>query len=250
VLWKIASGTADYRSVLLEMCSGTVLRSLLVGAAVTIRNVLVERLSGLKWGTYGRYPTVVLKERRQALKQRLVSSLGMKIGDSPEFERMYVIKIRGSREQIMNELAQFGDPNVKFLRLRFMTVRRIRGEPNQVGTVIQYRLWPGVAVAELRLAQAIGCETLLYEFDERLANNGRLIFNAAPTSDGNSRLSIYAAFDYKAGVLPLNRVFWKLVRALFPAFVHDVVWNHALCVIKEEVERKHGAANLHVARSL
>jgi len=26
---------------------------------------------------------------------------------------------------------------------------------------------------------------------------------------------------------------------LFPAFIHDVVWNHALCTIKEEVERKH-----------
>jgi hypothetical protein len=25
----------------------------------------------------------------------------------------------------------------------------------------------------------------------------------------------------------------------FPEFVHDVVWNHALCTIKEEVERKH-----------
>jgi hypothetical protein len=26
---------------------------------------------------------------------------------------------------------------------------------------------------------------------------------------------------------------------LFPGFVHDVVWNHALCTIKEDVERKH-----------
>jgi len=26
---------------------------------------------------------------------------------------------------------------------------------------------------------------------------------------------------------------------LFPEFVHDVVWNHALCTIKEEVERNH-----------
>jgi len=25
---------------------------------------------------------------------------------------------------------------------------------------------------------------------------------------------------------------------LFPGFVHDVVWNHALCTIKEDVERR------------
>jgi len=32
---------------------------------------------------------------------------------------------------------------------------------------------------------------------------------------------------------------WKGARLLFPEFVHDVVWNHALCTIKEDVERKH-----------
>jgi hypothetical protein len=31
---------------------------------------------------------------------------------------------------------------------------------------------------------------------------------------------------------------WKGARLLFPEFVHDVVWNHALCTIKEDVERK------------
>ena len=42
VLWKIASGTADYREVLREMCGYGVLRSLLVGVAVTLRNVAFE----------------------------------------------------------------------------------------------------------------------------------------------------------------------------------------------------------------
>ena len=32
---------------------------------------------------------------------------------------------------------------------------------------------------------------------------------------------------------------WKNASLLFPGFVHDVVWNHALCTIKEDVERKH-----------
>ncbi len=236
VLWKIASGTADYREVWREMWGYSVLRSVLAGAAVTLRNVAFEALFGLKWGEYGRYPTVVLKEKREWLKEILASSLGTEIGESPEFERMYVIKIRGAAEEVMEELAKFGHPDAPFLNLRFVEVRRIEGLPNQVGSVIRY----GIPVvgwgAELRLTRRIGCETLLYQIDERLADRGKLIFNVAPTKDGNSRLSIYAAFDYKKGKGFAERVLWKGTRLLFPEFVHDIVWNHALCTIKEEVE--------------
>jgi len=239
VLWKIASGTADYGEVLREMCGSGVLRSIFLGAAVTLRNVAFEWLFGLRWGEYGRYPTVVLKEKREVLRRDLSLSLGMELGVAPDFERMYAIKIRGSAQAIGDELAKFGHPDAKFLDLRFVEVRQIGGEPNQVGSVIRY----GVALAgfgaELRLTRRVGMETLLYEFDRRLADHGQLIFNVAPTKDGNSRLSIYAAFDYKRGQSFAGRVLWGAARALFPGFVHDVVWNHALCTLKEEVERKH-----------
>ena len=89
------------------------------------------------------------------------------------------------------------------------------------------------------MTKRVGFETLLYQLDERLADHGKLIFNVAPTKDGNSRLSIYAAFDYKKGHGFAGRVAVGSARLLFPGFVHDVVWNHALCTIKEEVERKH-----------
>jgi flavin-dependent dehydrogenase len=239
VLWKIASGTADYREVLRDMCSYGVVRSVLLGAASTLRNLTFEMLLGLKWGEYGRYPTVVLKEKREALKEFLAASLGMELGESPDCERMYVIKIRGSGEEIMEELAKFGQPKARFLKLRLVEVRQIQGAPNQIGSVIRYRI-PLVGLgAELRLTKRVGFETLLYQVNERLADHGKLIFNVAPTKDGNSRLSIYAAFDYKRGKGLASRVLWKGVRVLFPEFVHDVVWNHALCSIKEEVERKH-----------
>jgi flavin-dependent dehydrogenase len=239
VLWKIASGTADYREVLRDMCSYGVLRSVFGGAAVTLRNVAVEALLGLKWGEYGRYPTVVLKEEREALKEVLATSLGMELGDSLEFERMYAIKIRGSKEEIMDELAKFGQPNAKFLKLRMVEVRQIQGAPNQVGSVIRYRI-PLVGLGtELRLTKRVGFESLLYQVDERLSDRGKLIFNVEPAKYGNSQLSIYAAFDYKKGQGFVRRFLWKGIRALFPEFVHDVVWNHALCGIKEEVERKH-----------
>jgi flavin-dependent dehydrogenase len=239
VLWKIASGTADYREVLRDMCSYGVLRSVFAGAALTLRNVAFEVLLGLKWGEYGRYPTVVLKEKREALKEVLASSLGMELGESPDCERMYAIKIRGSGEEIMGELAKFGQPEGRFLKLRLVEVRQIQGAPNQVGSVIRYRI-PLVGLgAELRLSRRVGFETLLYQVDERLSDHGKLIFNVAPTKDGNSRLSIYAAFDYKRGKGLVSRVLWQGIRALFPEFLHDVVWNHALCSIKEEVERRH-----------
>jgi hypothetical protein len=242
VLWKIASGTADYRQVLREMCGFGVLRSILVGAAVTMRNVAFESLFGLQWGEYGRYPTVVLKEKREWLKSLLALSLGMELDATPDYERMYMIKIRGSGQEIMDELAKFGDPDAPFLDLRFVEVLRIQGHPNEAGSVIRYKVPLAGLGVELRLTQRVGSETLLYQLDGRLADHGKLIFNVAPTKDGNSRLSIYAAFDYKKGRSLAGRALWGVARVLFPGFVHDVVWNHALCTIKEEVERKRGYA--------
>jgi flavin-dependent dehydrogenase len=241
VLWKIASGTADYREVLQEMCGYGVLKSIFVGAVVTLRNVALELLFGLKWGEYGRYPTVVLKEKRDWLKGYLSSSLGMELA-APDFERMYIIKIRGAAQEIMDELARFGQPGAPFLDLRFVDVRHISGEPNQAGSAIRY--WVPLAGfgVVMRLTKRVGAESLLYQLDGRLVDNGMLIFNVGPAKDGNSRLSIYASFDYKKGRGIASRVLWRAARLLFPEFVHDVVWNHALCAIKEEVERKHASA--------
>jgi flavin-dependent dehydrogenase len=239
VLWKIASGTVDYREVLRDMCGFGVQRSILVGAAVTVRNLAFEVLFGLKWGDYGRYPTVVLREKREVLKGELASSLGKELGRSPDFERMYAIKIRGSGEEIMEELAKFGRPAARFANLRFLDVRQIQGIPNQVGSVIRYRIPFFGLGAEMHLTQRIGFETLLYQVDEQLVDHGKLIFNVAPTKDGNRRLAIYASFDYKRGKGIASRGVWAIARLLFPGFVHDIVWNHALCTIKEEVEQKH-----------
>jgi hypothetical protein len=105
--------------------------------------------------------------------------------------------------------------------------------------VIRYRVPLAGFGAELRLTRRVGLETLLYQLDGRLADHGKLIFNVARTKDGHSKLSIYAAFNYKKGHGFAGRVLWGVARVLFPGFVHDVVWNHALCTIKEEVERKH-----------
>ena len=242
MLWKIASGMSDYREVLCEMCGYKVLRSVVVGAAVTLRNMICEMLLGVRWGDYGRYPAVVVKEKRDGLRQHLASSLEMELGQSPDFERMYEIKIHGSNEEIMKELARYGRPDARFVKPRFIDLRQIQGTPNQVGSVIRYRVPFAKLGAELRLTRRVGSETLLYEADEKLVQHGKLIFDIAPTRDENRRLAVYAAFDYKKGKGIVSRALWKTGRLLFPEFVHDVVWNHALCTIKEDVEVKHGSA--------
>lgn len=239
VLWKIASGTADYRDVLRQMFSARVIGSILAGAAVTVRNVAFESLFGLKWGEYGRYPTVVAKEKRESVKELIAASLKTPVWESPEFERMYVIKIRGSEDEILDELAKFGERGAPFLSLRFVEVRRIQGVANRIGSVIRYRV-PLLGIGtQLRMTERVERETLVYRLDRRLTQEGRLIFHIAPTSDGNRRLAVYAAFDYRKGANPLTRPLWFAARLLFPGFVHDVVWNHALCTIKENVERAH-----------
>jgi hypothetical protein len=238
LLWKIASGTSDYREVLREMCSFRLLRSVLVGGAVTMRNVAVERLLGLRWGEYGRYPTVVLKEKRRAVKQDLAARLGMPLGESPDVERMYVIKIRGSQDEIMRQLARFGDVDAPFLNLRLVEVRRIEGTPNQVGSVIRYGTPIPSLNVELRLTRTKRGETLLYQLDERFTDHGKLVVDVAPTRDGNCKLTVYAAFDFKRGKRLAGRILWRGIRRLFPKFVHDIVWNHALCTIKERVEQR------------
>ncbi len=242
MLWKIASGTADYEEVLREMFSWRVLRSIVVGAAVTLRNVAVESILGMKWGKFGRYPAVVAMEKREALKETLASSLEMELDPSPDFERMYSIKIRGSEAEIMQELAMYGQPDARFVKVRFVDMRQIHGTPNEVGSVIRYRVPLLKLAAELKLTRKVRSETLFYQADPRLVDHGKLIFDIAPTRDGNRRLCIYAAFSYKKGKSLASQMMWRSGRFLFPEFVHDVVWNHALCTIKEEIERKNAPA--------
>jgi flavin-dependent dehydrogenase len=250
MLWKIASGTADYREVLREMVSWGVLVSTFAGAAVTLRNMAVEAVLGMNWGEYGRYPAVVPVERLQTLKQEIFSSLGLVPNGSPGFERMYAIKIRGTETEIMEQLAKYGQPDARFLKVRFLHTGQIKGTPNQVGSIILYRI-PLLRFSEkLLLTRRVDSEALLYEAEERLVDRGKLIFQIAPTFDGNRRLSIYGAFDYKTGKSLASRFMWKAMRLLFPGFVHDVVWNHALCTIKEEVERKHSQAGENAPGSL
>jgi len=37
-------------------------------------------------------------------------------------------------------------------------------------------------------------------------------------------------------------VYWRLFKLLFPEFIHEVLWNHALCELKHSAEAKEPVA--------
>ncbi|UCE43382.1 MAG: hypothetical protein JSV17_17445 [Candidatus Aminicenantes bacterium] len=237
VLWKIASGYADYREILGDMFNFRALKSVLLGGLiVTLRNIFTEFLFGLKWGEYGRYPTVVLKEKRDYIKSSLSSALGMTLDGTPDFERMYAIKIKASNRKIFGEFGKFGEKTRNYMRLRFVEITRQAGLSNQIGSIIRYKIKFLPLSLDMKLKQVVPEKVLYYEVSEKYADRGKLIFEIKPTKDGNNRLVIYTSFDYKKGKRAIGKIFWWFVRLLFPAFVHDVVWNHALCSIKEDAE--------------
>ena len=237
VLWKIGSGTADYRDVFRELMTFPVIRSVAVGAFKTARNFLTEMAFGIRWEHYGRYPTVIIKEKREYFKRSIAAPLGVTLDAAPEMERMYAIKIRASARAIFEELKKFGDPSRRFLQLRFVEVRRISGFPAQVGTVIRYSLGRLPISMDVRLVRAIPDKALLFEVQEVFSDRGRLLFDITPTKDGNNRLVIYTAFEFKRGRGTAAGIFWRIFKGVFPAYAHDVVWNHAICCIKGEAEK-------------
>lgn len=243
ILWKIGSGSADYVDVFKSLFSFQVFRSFMTGGFKTVRNILTELFFGLVWGPYGRYPTVILKEKRASIKQSIQAPLGITLDDAPQMERMYAIKIRASSKAIFEELGKFGEKNAQFLRLRFVDVKRIQGTCNQVGAVVRYRLKIVPISMGIRLVRCIPNQALLYEPEELFTKNGILIFDISPTKDGNNRLVIYTAFDFKKGNTLLGKFMFKLLRYFFPDYAHDVVWNHAVCSIKAQVEHTAGLIN-------
>ncbi|MCP4748072.1 MAG: hypothetical protein GY874_18330 [Desulfobacteraceae bacterium] len=238
VLFDLGSGAADYSHIFKNLIRMPVLFSLVRGVIKTIRNILTELFFGLRWEDYGRYPTVILKEKRDYIKKSIAATLGICMDARPEMERMYAIKIRAPAMTIFQELGKFGDIEATFLNLRFLDIERIFGSPNEAGSVVRYRL-KGLPVAmDIRLARCIPGRALFYEPGELFLQNGKLIFEIAPAKNGNNRLVIYTAFDFKRGTTVAGRLFWKFFKCIFPEYAHDVVWNHAACCIKKLSEQK------------
>jgi flavin-dependent dehydrogenase len=242
ILWKIASGDANYRDIFLEMVQPATVWSVLTGGAViTLRNYLTEIGFGLRWEGFGRFTTGVAMERLEEKRHqfsRLMADASVEKPGKLEFERMYKIKIAAPRHEILDQLGRFGEPDRGYLRPRWLKVQRTAGAPNAPGCVIRYEVGTRRCSFNLMLEQLVGGHLAVYRVLDGFARGGMLIFEIEKLADELCALSIYVAFNFARGTTWLTRPFWGMFRLLFPAYVHDVLWNHSLCQLKNIVEAK------------
>lgn len=237
-LWDMASGDSSYRHILGAMFHPAAVASMATGGLlVTLRNYATEQVFGLKWGAFGRYPTGVAVERVDDKRREIFAELGVGETDHrPQMENMYSIRIRTDAETILRQLGRFGDADREYFTPRFIQVRRTEGEANQVGSVVHYQVTPSWLSFSVVLEKVVQGRYLLYRVLDGFARDGMLVFDVDPLRSGVNLLTIYVGFDFPRGSGHISRLGWRLGRAIFPAFVHDVVWNHSLCQLKDLAE--------------
>jgi len=247
ILWCIASGDDWYEDIFFSMIRPATLGSILTGGAlITLRNFLAELIFGLRWEGFGRFTTGVAKERFQAKRQafsRDIAELIIPVPSRWEFERMYTIKIRAPRAEIMGQLGRFGETDRGFFQPRWVRIRRFLGQPNVPGCEIRYELPFRFLSFSLALERIVDESLAVYRVRNGFARGGVLLFEIEKSSGEIHTLSIYVAFNFARGGTRMTRPFWRLFRFLFPAFIHDVIWNHSLCQFKDIVETSRTGAN-------
>jgi flavin-dependent dehydrogenase len=240
LLWRIASGDDDYEHVFFSMVHPATVWSVLTGGAlITLRNYLAELAFGLRWEGFGRFTTGVAIERLEGKRRefsRLMADASVTTPGELEFERMYTIKIAAPRHLIMEQLGRFGEADRGYLKPKWVKIQRIAGVPNAPGCVIQYELGCRRICFHLTLDQVVGGHLAVYRVSDGFARGGMLIFEIEKLSEEVCALSIYVAFNFARGRSWATRPFWWIFRLLFPAFIHDVLWNHSLCQLKDIVE--------------
>jgi flavin-dependent dehydrogenase len=238
VLWRISSGDDGYGHVFAAMFHpAAVWRVLVGGGLVTIRNYVTERVFGLRWSGFGRYPTGVPREDVEKKREDIMAALGVLPFDRvPDVETMYSIRIKSDEAAILRQLAKFGDKDREYFRPRMIRVRRIAGDANEVGSTIRYDVVPRWFSFSVVLEKVVAGRYLLYRALDGFPQGGILAFDVDRQEAGSNILTIYVAFDFPRRKNPLKGFAWWLFRLSFPTFVHDVLWNHALCKLKYLVE--------------
>jgi hypothetical protein len=121
-------------------------------------------------------------------------------------------------------------------------IRRTAGEPLAAGSVISYTVFGGFISFSVELQPDAGDNLIVYKVRGGFANGGAFVFEVEQLSTGYCELTIYLAFDYARGNTVAGRVYWRLFKLLFPEFIHEVLWNHALCELKHSAEAKEPVA--------
>lgn len=237
-LWRIASGDDTYRSIFLSMLHPVSIKRIVVGGVfITIRNYLTELVFGLKWHGFGRYPTGVPREDVAEKRRELLSVLGHDPPPRPpQFEKLYSIEIRSTEEKIWDQLGKFGSEDQEYFAPRLIKVSRPFGEPNEAGSTIRYDVFISRLSFNMALEKVVPNRYLIYRVQDGFAQGGIFVFDIHRRENGACLLSIYVAFDFPRAKGLLKRMAWRLFRSCFPAFPHDVAWNHSLCKLKDVVE--------------
>lgn len=231
IFWRISSGDDSYESIAWSMLKPSTIWKILTGGVfVTLRNWLAERFFGLDWTGMGRFPTAVPRERLEARRADFAW------GQQSEFECIYTIHLRTDADVALQLLGRFGEQNRPYLNPRWVAIRRVRGEPLQPGSVINYRIFGGLISFSIKQLAVKEEARIVYRVRNGFAHGGLFLFDIEPGTPGHCYVTIYLAFDYARGKTVPTRVYWRLIRLLFPEFIHDVLWNHALCEFKQAAE--------------
>ena len=176
-----------------------------------------------------------LEQKRKQFSQ-LIADASVTVPRKLEFERMYTIKIAAPRAAVLEQLGRFGEADRGYFRPRWVRIERVAGLPNTPGCIVRYTFAGGYLHFSLVLEQLVGGHLAVYRVTDGFARGGILVFEIEKLAENLCALSIYVAFNFERGSMWLTRPFWWGFRLLFPAFVHDVLWNHSLCQLKNIVE--------------
>jgi flavin-dependent dehydrogenase len=242
VLWRIASGDDSYHRILAAMFRPATAWLVLVGGALaTLRNYLTERLFGLDWADIGRYPTGVPMEHVEKKRRVIDEVLGIPpFEHPPDIERMYSIRIKADEATILHQLGKFGDADREYFTPRMVRVHRTAGNVNEPGSTIRYDVFPRWLSFSIVLEKVVAARYLLYRVRDGFPQGGILAFDIDRKRAGGGFLTIYAAFNFPRGKNPFTRLAWYLFKRVFPGFVHEVLWNQALCKLKHLAELEDG----------
>jgi len=250
IFWAISSGDLTYEEIAWSLLRPATLWLIFRGGfLVTVRNVFTEILFGISWRGIPRFTTAVSKDDLSARRSELLpahtwSGPGMRL---PEFECIYSIRIRSGVETVLGLLAQFGEKSRPYLNPRWVRIRRTEGEPLQEGSVIQYRIFWGAMSFSIEQQPSDREDLIVYKVNGGFADGGLFCFEVKPLAEGRCLMTIYLVFDYARGRTLFGRFFWRLFKLFFPEFLHDVLWNHALCELKQVAEIRNAVSwEMHI----
>lgn len=231
IFWEISSGDESYEKIALSIVKpATLWQVTRDGVYVTLRNWLAERFFGLDWSGIGRFPVAVSQEALEARR----ASLGQT--EPAEFECIYKVHLRTDPQVATNLLGQFGEADRPFLHPRWVQIQRTSGKRQEAGCVISYRIFGGLISFSIEQLAPTAEGQIRYLVNGGFADGGLFLFDVEPGTPGHCFVTVYLAFDYARGDTLPSRIYWRLFRLLFPEFIHEVLWNHALCELRQAAE--------------